>query len=129
MSKRKPSPEETRRIASYGFDYLPCPDCGAAPGQPCDRPGRGRSVHKNRYIIAASTLSQRDKIARRTPAQAAVLAALPRLTEEEIEAGRSPRGGWTREQLAKWGVPWPPPTGWRHTLLHGTGGRADEGKR
>ena len=70
------------------------------------RPGRERSVHKNRYIIAASTLSQRDKIARRTPAQAAVLAALPRLTEEEIEARRSSRSGWTREQLAKWGVPW-----------------------
>ena len=41
--------------------------------------------------------------------RARILAHLPRLTEEEIEAGRSPRGGWTREQLAAWGVPWPPP--------------------
>ena len=40
-----------------------------------------------------------------------------RLTAEEIEAGRSPRGGWTRAQLAAWGVPWPPPKGWQQRLL------------
>jgi hypothetical protein len=91
---------------------------------PCIRPGRGRSVCKNRYIAAAITLSQRDKEARRTPEQAAILARLPRLTEEQIEAGRSPKGGWTREQLARWGIPWPPPPGWRQALLHGTGGDA-----
>lgn len=38
------------------------------------------------------------------------------LTEEEIEAGRSAKGGWTRQQLAAWGVPWPPPAGWRAKL-------------
>lgn len=38
------------------------------------------------------------------------------LTEEQIEAGRSPKGGWTRKQLAEWGVPWPPPKGWRRAL-------------
>lgn len=38
-------------------------------------------------------------------------------TEEEIEAGRSKRGGFTRETLAGWGVPWPPPSGWRNELL------------
>jgi len=48
-----------------------------------------------------------------------------RLTEEEIEAGRSPRGGWTRAQLAEWGVPWPPPKGWRRRLTgRGASGRA-----
>ena len=41
-----------------------------------------------------------------------------RLTEADIEAGRSPKGGWTRAQLAKWGVPWPPPKGWRWKLTH-----------
>ena len=39
-----------------------------------------------------------------------------RITEAEIEAGRSPAGGWTRAQLAEWGVPWPPPKGWRRRL-------------
>src|SRR5271165_7138267 len=38
------------------------------------------------------------------------------LTDAQIEAGRSPKGGWTREQLAAWGVPWPPPKGWRWKL-------------
>jgi hypothetical protein len=47
-----------------------------------------------------------------------------RLTEEEIEAGRSPAGGWTRAQLAKWGVPWPPPKGWRARLTGRKGGKA-----
>jgi hypothetical protein len=42
-----------------------------------------------------------------------------RLTREEIEAARSPQGGWSRAQLAKWGVPWPPPKGWRNALLSG----------
>ena len=38
-------------------------------------------------------------------------------SEEEIEAARTPRGGYTRETLASWGVPWPPPTGWKRRLL------------
>ena len=39
------------------------------------------------------------------------------VTEAEIEAAKSPKGGWKREQLAKWGVPWPPPKGWKKALL------------
>jgi hypothetical protein len=124
VSKRKPSPEEARRIAAYAVGYLPCETCTAPPGHPCIRPGQGRSVHKTRFAEAAIVLSQRDKEARRTPEQAAILAGLPRLSEEQIEAGRSPKGGWTREQLARWGVPWPPPPGWRQALLRGTGGDA-----
>lgn len=34
----------------------------------------------------------------------------------EIEAARTPRGAWTRAQLAQWGVPWPPPGGWKRRL-------------
>jgi len=36
---------------------------------------------------------------------------------EEIEAARTPAGGWTRAQLAQWGVPWPPPKGWKQRLI------------
>jgi len=43
-----------------------------------------------------------------------------RLTADQIEKGRSPAGGWTRKQLAAWGVPWPPPKGWRNKLMRGT---------
>jgi hypothetical protein len=48
-------------------------------------------------------------------------------TAEEIEAAKTPRGGWTRAQLAEWGVPWPPPKGWRKALECGmTVGTEDE---
>lgn len=39
-----------------------------------------------------------------------------KVSDAEIETSRSPRGGWTRETLAQWGVPWPPPKGWRKAL-------------
>jgi hypothetical protein len=26
--------------------------------------------------------------------------------------------GWTAKQLAQWGVPWPPPTGWIERLVN-----------
>lgn len=35
-----------------------------------------------------------------------------RPTRAEIDAAR-----WTKAQLAEWGVPWPPPKGWRRRLL------------
>ena len=35
------------------------------------------------------------------------------MTEDEIMARRTKNGGWTRETLAEWGVPWPPPKGWK----------------
>jgi len=41
-------------------------------------------------------------------------------TPAEIEAAKTERGGWTREELAKWGVPWPPPKGWRKMLAEST---------
>lgn len=33
-----------------------------------------------------------------------------------IEGKRSNSGGWSKKQLAEWGVPWPPPKGWRACL-------------
>lgn len=36
---------------------------------------------------------------------------------EEIEAARTPAGGWKRGQLAEWGVPWPPLKGWKGELI------------
>jgi len=38
-------------------------------------------------------------------------------TERIIEAKRSERGGWSRDQLAEFGVDWPPPKGWRRWLI------------
>ena len=42
-----------------------------------------------------------------------------KLTDQQIEDAKSPRGAWTRKTLAGWGVPWPPPRGWRTALLAG----------
>lgn len=45
------------------------------------------------------------------------------VSEDEIMAKRSPRalvsgeGAWTKAQLAEWGVPWPPPAGWKAVLV------------
>lgn len=45
-----------------------------------------------------------------------VVTTLP-LTEDEILAGASAKGGFTRAQLAAWGVDWPPVRGWKRRLL------------
>lgn len=39
------------------------------------------------------------------------------ITEEEIESQKTLNGGWTRTTLAQWGVPWPPPKGWKAALI------------
>src|SRR3954454_9975275 len=46
-----------------------------------------------------------------------------RLTRQELEAGKTPAGGYNRRQLALWGIPWPPPKGWQQQLLGDTEGR------
>jgi hypothetical protein len=38
---------------------------------------------------------------------------------EEIEAQKTASGGWTRMALAAWGIPWPPPKGWRRWVESG----------
>jgi hypothetical protein len=35
---------------------------------------------------------------------------------EEVDRARTPKGGWTRKQLAVWNVPWPPPHDWKKDL-------------
>lgn len=128
---RRATPEEAQQIAARAAQ-MRCDDCGASPGEPCPRPGRGRSVCKSRFVAGAVAIRREAKAARRSPEQeaelAAVLAALPRLTPEEVEAGRSPVGGFTRNQLAAWNVPWPPPAGWLGALLRGEEGD-DAGSR
>lgn len=42
-----------------------------------------------------------------------------RLTAAEIDKRKTSEGGWPRDVLAEWGVPWPPPGGWRKALLDG----------
>lgn len=51
---------------------------------------------------------------------------MKRLTIDEIEAGKTRKGGFSRKQLAEWGVPWPPPHGWKDALLTGSYDHEDE---
>lgn len=39
------------------------------------------------------------------------------VSDAEIIAAMTPKGGWKAAQLKKWGVAWPPPTGWRKKLV------------
>lgn len=39
---------------------------------------------------------------------------------EEIDAAKSEKGGWNKKTLARWDVPWPPPEGWKESLINGT---------
>ena len=41
---------------------------------------------------------------------------MARLSLAEVEAGRTLKGGFTRAQLAAWGVAWPPVKGWLSQL-------------
>ena len=45
--------------------------------------------------------------------------------EEVTAASTSASGAWTAKQLRRWGVPWPPPKGWRQELArkHASGER------
>ena len=38
-------------------------------------------------------------------------------TIAEIEGAKTAAGGWTRRQLAEWGVTWPPPKRWKAKLV------------
>jgi hypothetical protein len=49
-----------------------------------------------------------------------------RLSPEEVEAGRSARGGFTRAQLQEWGVSWPPRKGWLKRLTGRRSGLSPE---
>lgn len=39
------------------------------------------------------------------------------VTREEIESAKTPKGGFTKETLAQWGVTWPPQNGWIDQLV------------
>ncbi|MGV2110123.1 HNH endonuclease [Agrobacterium salinitolerans] len=39
------------------------------------------------------------------------------ITEIEIQLAKTQNGGFTRETLREWGVPWPPISGWRRAIV------------
>lgn len=55
-------------------------------------------------------------MAHRAQSEGLELVPVGAVSAEDIMNGRSPRGSWTKATLAGWGVPWPPPHGWRARL-------------
>lgn len=39
------------------------------------------------------------------------------VSEADIIAAMTPKGGWKAKTLAGWGIAWPPPHGWRRKLV------------
>lgn len=39
------------------------------------------------------------------------------ITVNEVDAAMTENKAWTKAQLAEWGVPWPPPKGWKQQIL------------
>lgn len=44
---------------------------------------------------------------------------IQKISLEEINAARGENGGWTKATLARWGIGWPPPKGWKDALVAG----------
>lgn len=88
----------------------------------CCRPCHALQVHTNGSFIRSSffyTLlpGNRGLCARIHHYRSRFLRYMKGFTAEQIDALKSPRGGWTKEALAKLGVEWPPKRGWRKRLL------------
>jgi hypothetical protein len=117
VTRRRTSPQDTQKIAGHALEHLECPDCGVAPGQPCEDPGPGRSVCKPRYVAAAIAMKRALK-ATRTLEQQTLLASLPKVPRAEVEACRTAAGGYsfTRAWFLERGLPYPPIAGWRQAV-------------
>lgn len=76
---------------------------------------RRRARHRDRERARAQATAE-------PPSEAEAAEHLP--TPEEVEAARTWAGGWSRATLSRWGVPWPPPKGWRRALEAQRTGRA-----
>jgi hypothetical protein len=121
LTRQRTSPQDVQKIVAHASG-LPCQDCGAAPGEPCTRPGAGRSICKVRYIHSATSLRRQARAGRQTPEQqaeqGAILAALPKVSRSEIEKCKTPKGGYafTRTWFLEHGLPYPPIAGWRQAV-------------
>lgn len=86
------------------FQAVPPGDGRATPaGQPNNQKAVG-AKQKKRKELERIRMGERDQEEKER-------------TRETIEAARSENGGWSRDQLAAWGVPWPPPKGWKQKLI------------
>lgn len=85
-----------------------CPDCGAVVGEMCRgvwRPSLNEYRHRERLHesrIKAYQAGSRAEVRIPSP--------------DEVMAAQTVNGGWLKKDLASWGIPWPPPRGWKQRL-------------
>lgn len=90
-----------------------------------DSPTATKGVLRKRAVFRRENAFRQAKglppLVPTTPRQVRLLQVNPirQFTEAEIEAGRSSAGGFTRDTLKSWGVPWPPPRHWKKVLMRG----------
>lgn len=80
---------------------------------PCSRLKRIQSDAK--YLDAESVAASNEIFRRRK--KCGMTTPIAGVSADEIEASKSVAGGWTKKTLAAWGVPWPPPKGWKGVLI------------
>lgn len=68
----------------------------------------GVELYKDKHAVAMSRKSWDEAVE--------VMSEYQKNCKSFVEAKKTPNGGWTKAQLAEWGVPWPPPKGWRKNL-------------
>ena len=56
------------------------------------------------------------QLSKRAMTQPRVGGAIKAPSPREVLRKRTPAGAWSAKQLSEWGVPWPPPKGWRKKL-------------
>lgn len=95
---------------------LDCSRCHARAGEAC-RGRRGQDRIQVHQVRLDAVSAPRWKPLLESTSGDFVPTRL--VSPEEIAAARTGSGGWTRAQLAEWGVPWPPPKGWKHRLEAG----------
>lgn len=69
--------------------------------------------HEPQYMTAQDLAEIKAELA---GALSANRSDLMTISKQEIEAKRTANGGWTKAQLEAWGIPWPPPKGWKKQL-------------
>lgn len=74
--------------------------------------------YRDSPALSPQAFNQGARFYRTVSKHSALLGRLsPLVTRDELEKARTANGGYSRRQLEEWGVPWPPPKGWKQVLL------------
>src|SRR3954465_8958575 len=100
---------EMRQTRMTGAQWLAKHDPEHSKRKPKKNASRGPLRSKLRH--------KQDRAWKKKPKSLDAKANARKVSEADIRAAQTAQGGWTREQLAQWGVPCPTPKGWKTALL------------